>query len=79
MKSTFYAQFVKDTRSTHKGEARLINATATAPRKPEPGAVLVKVSLEIPDAAFEPLTAEGVIEAGFVGIPVVVEPEEVEE
>ncbi len=64
MRAQFYAQFEKK----NTRQARLLKTTQTHPREIE--GVLVKVTLEIPDAAFEPLEADGVIEAGFVGIPV---------
>lgn len=72
MKAVFYAQF-----SEKAGAARLIRASQKPPVKVE--GVLVKVSLTIPDGAFKPLEAEGDIEAGFVGIPIEVAPEEIRE
>lgn len=67
MRAQFYAQFEKK----NTRQARLLKTTQTLPREIE--GVLVKVVLEIPDAAFEPLEADGVIEAGFVGIPIAVD------
>lgn len=67
MRAQFYAQF-EQRKQGNRREARLIKASATKPRTIE--GVLVKVVLEIPDGAFEPLEAEGAIEAGFVGVPI---------
>lgn len=75
MRAQFFAQF-EQRRQGNRQEARLIKATQTMPR--EIDGVLVKVVLEIPDGAFEPLQAEGAIEAGFVGIPVRVDSGEIE-
>lgn len=75
MRAQFYAQFEQYKRGNTR-EARLIKASATRPRTID--GVFVKVTLEIPDGAFEPLEAQGVIEAGFVGIPIHVESGEIE-
>lgn len=62
IKATFYGQFTKSSR----GRATLQRTTTSRPDKPVPGAVVAKVSIALPAAAFEPLEAEGDIPANFV-------------
>lgn len=42
-------------------DAKVVNATQTRPRKPKPGTIVVKITLEVPKAAFLPLAPEALV------------------
>lgn len=75
MKARGYLQIIP-TRTT-KGQARFLTikrVTQTHPRDPLPGAIIVGVSIEIPDEVAHAQTVEAVAKAG--ALAVVIEPEE---
>lgn len=42
-------------------DAKVVNATQARPKKPKPGTIVVKVTLEVPKAAFLPLAPEALV------------------
>jgi len=62
--ATFYVQVEPDFYGGGNRNLRGLRAVAmtkTRPRRPRPGAVLVKLTLRVPDAVFLPLRPEAVV------------------
>jgi hypothetical protein len=78
--ATTYLQIEADTYNNY-GEPRVrnirvVNATQKRPTKPKPGAVIVRLEIEVPDGAFLPLRPEAKVivpESMTEQVPVVVE------
>lgn len=75
---TVYLQLAPSTR--WYADLRLVNATSRKPRRAAPGAVVVKLRVEIPGEAFEPLTPEATVTVpeSLVQRPIAVEAEDPE-
>jgi hypothetical protein len=77
MKATGFLQVVADRRPD--GRARslsLARVTQRAPRDPLPGALVVKVSLDIPDELAHVQTVEAAAKAGMLTLVIVPDEEE---
>lgn len=66
--ATFYAQvepewqnYVKPDGTRNLWGAKVVNITQKRPNRPKGGTVLVKLTIRVPEAAFQPLRPEAVV------------------